>query len=119
MANALERLAEAMIGASFLYHPPDWEGNIGLGIPGLSGVPRPVPWEAIASASAPGLPGDELRFAVTADGATPADEKIPEGALAPLVAAVAKELHPRSAPSPSATRAPSGQRPPTGPRSSR
>jgi hypothetical protein len=87
------RLAEAMAGVSFLWHPPDWEGNTGLGIPGLSSVARPVPWDAVASASLPGVRGDELRFAMNEDGETVCGE-MPAEALRPLVAAVRAELQP-------------------------
>ena len=85
---------EAMAGASFLFHPPDWAGNMGLGIAALSGVPRPVWWDAVASAEAPGLLGEEQRFAVSADGAVITEPDVSAPGVAPLVAALTAELDP-------------------------
>jgi hypothetical protein len=65
--------------------PPGWEGEP-RGEPGIHGIARPRRWDAVAAAEAPGLAGDELAFAVLADG-TVVGALEPE-ALAPLVAAL-------------------------------
>jgi hypothetical protein len=92
MATASERLAAAMASLPFAQLPQEWEGGSRLNIPGLSSPTRDDPWDALVSASAPGLGGPELRFAVDADGRTiPGGDESPE-ALAPLVRAVAGQL---------------------------
>ena len=73
--------------------PEGWEGGSALNSPGLSaGLPLDDPWDAVAKAHAPGLSGDEVRFAVTADGpGSPALDRREWGlgwALAQLAAGV-------------------------------
>jgi hypothetical protein len=53
---------------------------------------RPRRWDAVATAEAPGLDGDELEFTALADGTLLVDDDIPEGALSPLAVAVEQSL---------------------------
>jgi hypothetical protein len=94
MASALERLGLAAAGVSWLYDPPDWWGKPGLGIAGLSGSPQQLPWDAFASARAPGLTGDEVHFAVDEEGAIISREGLPESSLDPLADALTEQLGP-------------------------
>jgi hypothetical protein len=55
---------------------------------GIHGIPREREWDAVASAEAPGLPGDEVEFVVLADGSLVVDEDVPDGTLAPLAGAL-------------------------------
>ncbi len=57
-------------------------------IAGIHGVPRPREWDAVASAEAPGLPGDEVEFVVLEDGSLIVDEDVPDGVLSPLADAL-------------------------------
>jgi hypothetical protein len=71
MASVPEKLAAAVAALPFVQVPEGWEGGSPLNIPGLAaGLPLDDPWDTVAKASAPGLSGDEVRFAVTADGRT-------------------------------------------------
>jgi hypothetical protein len=92
MATAAERLATAIAGLPFAQLPQAWEGGSRLNIPGLSSVTRNDPWDALVSAHAPGLTGDEVRFAVAADGRTIAAGDEPADAVAALGRAVARQL---------------------------
>jgi hypothetical protein len=55
---------------------------------GIHGIPREREWDAVASAEAPGLPGDEIDFVVLADGSLVVDEDVPDGTVAPLADAL-------------------------------
>jgi hypothetical protein len=55
---------------------------------GIHGVPRPRRWDAVGSAEAPGLTGDEVHFVVLPNGDLVVDEDIPPDTLAPLAEAV-------------------------------
>ena len=55
---------------------------------GIHGIPREREWDAVASAEAPGLPGDEVEFVVLPDGGLVVDEDVPDGTLAPLADAL-------------------------------
>jgi hypothetical protein len=66
MATASERLAAAIAALPFVQLPQAWEGGSRLNIPGLSSVTRDDPWDALVSAHAPGLTGDEVRVAALA-----------------------------------------------------
>jgi hypothetical protein len=55
---------------------------------GIHGIPREREWDAVASAEAPGLPGDEVEFVVLPDGSLVVDEDSPDGTLAPLADAL-------------------------------
>ena len=92
MATASERLAAAMASLPFAQLPQEWEGGSRLNIPGLSSVTSDDPWDALVSASAPGLAGAEARFAVDADGRTISGGDATPDALAPLVRAVAGQV---------------------------
>ena len=70
MATASERLAAALSALPFAQLPQEWEGGSRLNIPGLSSSTSEDPWDALVSAHAPGLTGEEVRFAVAADGRT-------------------------------------------------
>ena len=63
-------------------------------IAGIHGVPRPREWDAVASAEAPGVPGDELEFVVLEDGTLIVDEDVPEGVLSPLADALEITIDP-------------------------
>jgi hypothetical protein len=54
----------------------------------IHGIPRAREWDAVASASAPGLPGDELEFVALEDGTLVVDEDLPDEALSPLADAL-------------------------------
>jgi hypothetical protein len=92
MATASERLAAAIAALPFAQLPQAWEGGSRLNIPGLSPVTRDDPWDALVSAHAPGLSGDEVRVAVAVDGRTLADGDVPPDAVAALARAVARQL---------------------------
>jgi hypothetical protein len=94
MSDVLERLSERFVSA-MSWGLPDWEGNIpvvGAFTPGTRGVPRPVMWDTVVTATAPGVPGHELHFAVTGTRQLVVQEDVPPSALRPLADAVAKEL---------------------------
>jgi hypothetical protein len=63
-------------------------------IAGIHGVPRPREWDAVASADAPGVPGDELEFVVLADGTLIVDDDVPDGVLTPLADALEISIQP-------------------------
>ena len=48
-----------------------FDGESGLGLAGVHGVPRPRTWDAVASAQAPELPGDTATFVVLEEGRPP------------------------------------------------
>jgi hypothetical protein len=89
MTSVPERLAAAIARVPFVQLPEGWEGGSALNIPGLSaGLPLDDPWDAVAKAHAPGLSGDEVRFAVTADGRTIGGGPDSAEALEPLARAL-------------------------------
>jgi hypothetical protein len=92
MATATERLAAAMASLPFAQLPQEWQGGSRLNIPGLSSTTRDDPWDALVSATAPGLGGDEVRFAVDATGRTISGGDASPEVLAPLVRAVQGQL---------------------------
>lgn len=61
---------------------------------GIHGIHRPRQWDAVAAASAPGLPGDSTAFVALPDGSLLVDDELPDGALAPLAEAVEATLQP-------------------------
>jgi hypothetical protein len=63
-------------------------------VAGIHGVPRPREWDAVASADAPGVPGDELEFVVLADGTLIVDDDVPDGVLTPLADALETSIQP-------------------------
>ena len=89
----LAALANAQVGG-FLSTPPGIDGETGLGITGVHGDPRPRVWDAVASASAPDLPGDAVLFVVLEDGTVIVEDDVPDGALAPLADALERTVKP-------------------------
>ena len=69
--------------------PPSFGGTLDV----LHGG-RPRQWDAVATAEAPALEGDELEFSVLPDGTLLVDDAVPEGALTPLAEAVEQSLSP-------------------------
>jgi hypothetical protein len=55
---------------------------------------RPRRWDAVATAEAPGLGGDEVDFTALPDGTLLVNDAVPEGALAPLAEAVEQSVPP-------------------------
>jgi hypothetical protein len=64
------------------------------GATGIHGVPRPRRWDAVGSAEAPGLTGDEVHFVALPNGDLVVDEDIPADTLAPLAEAVEQAVEP-------------------------
>ena len=59
---------------------------------GIHGIHRQRTWDAVATADAPALSGDEVDFVALPDGTLLVDDDLPEGALEPLADALAPEL---------------------------
>ena len=78
----------------FLAQPPGLDGEPGLGIPGISGVPRGRTWDVTASAQAPDLVGETVTFVVLPDTTIVVEEDVPDDSLAPLAEAVEHTLQP-------------------------
>jgi hypothetical protein len=72
------------------------DGDYGLGIPGFSGVSRIGVWDAVESAHASALRGDEVHFVALADGGRTliVDEDEPDDSVAPLADAVETAIAP-------------------------
>ncbi|MFL5922336.1 MAG: hypothetical protein ACJ75Q_08935 [Gaiellaceae bacterium] len=68
--------------------PPLVDPGPHWGVTGIHGVPRPRRWDAVASANAPGLAGDELHFVALPNGDLVVDEDEPEDTLGPLAEAI-------------------------------
>jgi hypothetical protein len=73
--------------------PPGWDGQQ-RGEPGIHGVPRARRWDAVATAGAPGLRGDDVHFVALADGTIVVEEDEPDHALVPLADAVEANISP-------------------------
>jgi hypothetical protein len=67
---------------------PNW------GTAGIHGVPRPRRWDAVSSADAPGLAGDEVHFVALPNGDLVLDEDEPEDTVSPLADAVEQTIEP-------------------------
>lgn len=67
---------------------PHW-GNAGI-----HGVPRPRRWDAVSSAEAPGLSGDEVHFVALPNGDLVVDEDEPPDTLGPLADAIEQTIEP-------------------------
>lgn len=96
MARARELLA-ALTGAQaggFLAVPPSLDGQPGLGIAGISGVPRGKTWDAVVAASAAELTGDAVTFVALEDGTLVVEQDVPDDSLAPLADAIEEMLDP-------------------------
>jgi hypothetical protein len=90
-------LLAALMGAQaggLLATPPGLDGEPGLGIPGISGVPRGRTWDVVASAHAPDLTGEAATFVALADGTLVTDEDLPDESLVPLANAIEERLPP-------------------------
>jgi hypothetical protein len=61
---------------------------------GIHGVARPRRWDAVGSAEAPGLTGDELHFVALPNGDLVVDEEEPPDTVAPLAEAVEQAIEP-------------------------
>ena len=99
MGDQFRRVGKALMGSQaggFLATPPGLDGDPGLGIPGVSGVPRAREWDAVDSANAPALRGDEVNFVALADGDRTliVDEDEPDDSVAPLADAIEETLDP-------------------------
>jgi hypothetical protein len=64
------------------------------GAAGIHGVPRLRRWDAVASAEASGLTGDEVHFVALPDGDLVVDEDEPDGTVEPLAKAIEQTLQP-------------------------
>jgi hypothetical protein len=58
----------------------------------VHGIPREREWDAVASAEAQDLPGDELEFVALPDGSLVVDDDLPDGALTPLADALEGQI---------------------------
>jgi hypothetical protein len=90
-------LLAALMGAQaggFLAQPPGLDGEPGIGIPGVSGVPRGRTWDAFATAHSSDLTGETVTFVVLADGTVVVNEDVPDGSLVPLADAIEATLAP-------------------------
>jgi hypothetical protein len=99
VGDKVRRIGEALMrspAGGFLATPPGLDGDPGLGIPGISGVPRPREWDAVESTSAPALRGDEIHFVALADADRTliVDEDEPNDSVAPLADAIEATLSP-------------------------
>jgi hypothetical protein len=72
--------------------PPLVDPGPHWGVTGIHGVPRPRRWDAVASAQAPGLTGDELHFVALPNGDLIVDEDAPEDSLGPLAEAIEQTI---------------------------
>ena len=61
---------------------------------GIHGLHRQRQWDAVASAEAPELRGDELDFVTLPDGTLLVEDDVAEGSLSPLADALEQELSP-------------------------
>jgi hypothetical protein len=61
-------------------------------VAGIHGIPRVREWDAVTSAVAPELPGDEADFVALADGTIYTDDDLPDNALPPLADALEGRL---------------------------
>lgn len=85
---AREARLEQTEPAPFVDPGPHW-GNAGI-----HGVPRPRRWDAVASADASGLSGDEVHFVALPNGDLVVEEDEPPDTLAPLADAVEQTIQP-------------------------
>ena len=72
--------------------PPPHDPGPHWGATGIHGVPRPRRWDAVASAQARDLPGEEVAFTALADGTLLVEEDVPDGALAGLAEAIEQTI---------------------------
>ena len=91
--EVLAALSNANVGG-FLTQPPGWDGDPGLGLVGIHGVPRARTWDVVASATAPDLPGDTATFFVLPDATIVVNDEVPDDSLVPLAEAVEQRIQP-------------------------
>jgi hypothetical protein len=60
----------------------------------VHGIPREPEWDAVASAQAPDLPGEDLEYVALADGTLVVDEDVPDESLSPLAEALEGQISP-------------------------
>jgi hypothetical protein len=94
MWHRLRGLFGGVMAPDPLARPPGLDGDPGLGIPGLGGIPRPQEGDAAVTADAPGIPGDEVRFVTLGDGTLIAPAEVPDGVLFPLATAIEELVDP-------------------------
>jgi hypothetical protein len=80
------RLEQQQPGPPLVDPGPHW------GVTGIHGVPRPRRWDAVASADARGLAGDEVHFVALTNGDLIVDEDEPPDTLAPLADAIEQTI---------------------------
>ena len=78
----------------FLARTPGLDGEPGLGIAGVSGLPRGRTWDSVASAHCPELPGDAVTFVTLEDGSIVVETDLPDEALVPLAESLEATLEP-------------------------
>jgi len=71
--------------------PPGFDGEA-RGEAGIHGVPRRRRWDAVTTAEAPGLRGDEIHFVALPDGTLVLDEDEEPGTIGPLADAVESRI---------------------------
>jgi hypothetical protein len=74
--------------------PPPVDPGPHWGATGIHGVPRPRRWDAVGSAEAPGLEGDEVHFVALSNGDLVVDEDEPSDTLRPLAETVEETIPP-------------------------
>jgi hypothetical protein len=74
--------------------PPPVDPGPHWGATGIHGVPRPRRWDAVASAEAAGLTGDEVHFVALPNGDLVVDEDEPDDTVRVLAEAVEERLDP-------------------------
>jgi hypothetical protein len=74
--------------------PPPVDPGPHWGATGIHGIPRPRRWDAVASAEAPGLQGDEVHFVALPNGDLVVDEDEPDDTLRTLAEAVEETVEP-------------------------
>jgi hypothetical protein len=86
-----ERLARE---GGLVDQPPPLDTRPRFAETGIHGVPRPREWDAVATAEAPGLRGDEVEFATLPDGTLLVEDDFDEGVLTPLAEALEQAVPP-------------------------
>ena len=74
--------------------PPPVDPGPYWGEVGIHGVPRPREWDAVVTAEAPALTGDELRFVVLPDGTLLVEEGADDDDPSPLADALESVIRP-------------------------
>jgi hypothetical protein len=89
-----EPLHERLAREGGLVERPPHDSRPRWGEVGIHGIHRQREWDTVASAEAPGLPGEELRFCALPDGTLVVDEDVPDGVLTPLAEAIEATVEP-------------------------